>query len=1280
MAKQWNLHDRLALVLWGAALLAFVAAGAGALIFQHLTLENRARQLIAPYAQLVQVGTDTAVAFEDNQRAQEILDTLKANPQIVAAKIYLANGRLLAGFDRRPMPQTAMPPQTEGIYLSPDQAEWLQTLPNGARLHLSMDLEQLREQTKQILWFLGSGVLVLLLATWGQLVVLKRTISLPIAILTSATERARTEADYRQRVPIASTEELATLGRNFNAMLDAIQEREDALRQLSSFQRTILDNAAYAIVSTTPEGLVTSFNPAAERLLGYAAAEVIGCQTPALWHEGDEIVQYARELSQELGVTIQPGFAVFTAHLLSNQNETREWTFIHKNGHRIPVRLSVTALYDEHGEINGYVGLIDDLSERKQAQHQLRLLSTSLDKVMETIVLMGENDPTFIYVNLSAAQTLGYSREQLTSGMTVYDIDPNWSPAIWPQFWLELQQKHRVSFESIHRRSDGSTFPVEVTGNYVEFDGKIYNLAICRDISDRKQVELERQNNLHFFQSMDAINQAIQRASSMEVMMSDALDAVLEIFAGDRAFLLYPCDPDAPAWSVPMERCQPAYPGVLALGLDMPTTPEAARIFQTLLATEGPVTFGPQTPHPLPTNLSERFEFKSLISMAIYPKIGKPWQFGIHQCSHLRNWNPEEQRLMLEIGRRLADALTSVLSQRDLQASETRYRRIVDTANEGIWVLDADAKTSFVNARMANMLGYTNEEIYGQPMTEFMLAEDIPDHIQKMENRHRGQAEQYERRLLHKDGRVVWTLASDAPNFDDEQRYQGSFAMFTDITERKRAEEALRQHKDRLETTIQQRTAELLLARDAAEAANKAKSTFLANMSHELRTPLNAIMGFSNILRENPNLDSKDRRNLDIINRSGEHLLGLINDVLEMAKIEAGRVHIDAAPFDLGGTVADVINMMQARANEKNLTLVIDQSSTFPRYIVGDQARLRQVLINLVGNAVKFTEHGGVKLRLNTRNNSRAHLVIDVEDSGPGIALQDQQRVFEPFVQVDALTTNKGTGLGLTITKQFVELMGGQLTLTSQPGVGSLFRVDLPLQLADASDISHINHREERQVLTLAPGQNDYRILIVEDQLENQFLLTHLMESAGFRVMLADNGQQGVDLFQAWQPHLIWMDRQMPIMDGPQAARLIRSLPGGDSVKIVAVSASAFEEQRAEMLNAGMDDFISKPFHAADIYDCMVRQLGVRFLYADESEQAAADVPLRPAMLATLSDDLRQALKTALTSLESERIDEVIQRIGEHDRTLQTALAQLAEDYDYPAILKALRLSETSHE
>jgi signal transduction histidine kinase len=285
-------------------------------------------------------------------------------------------------------------------------------------------------------------------------------------------------------------------------------------------------------------------------------------------------------------------------------------------------------------------------------------------------------------------------------------------------------------------------------------------------------------------------------------------------------------------------------------------------------------------------------------------------------------------------------------------------------------------------------------------------------------------------------------------------------------------------------------------AQDLAEAANKAKSVFLASMSHELRTPLNAILGFSRLLRNDNSISGEQRKTLTIINRSGEHLLTLINDVLDMAKVEAGSINVENVHVDLGEMVQDITDLMHVRAAEKNLQLILDQSSQFPRSVQTDAAKLRQVIINLIGNAIKFTEQGSILLHLNAQPSNdpqRLQLIIEVEDTGIGIIAEDQIRIFDPFVQVGKLTTQKGTGLGLAITRTYVELMGGRISVESIPGKGSKFRVEVPVYRAEKMEARAAKINRGR-VISIASGQNEYRLLIVEDQMENWLLLQRLFE------------------------------------------------------------------------------------------------------------------------------------------------------------------------------------------
>lgn len=611
-------------------------------------------------------------------------------------------------------------------------------------------------------------------------------------------------------------------------------------------------------------------------------------------------------------------------------------------------------------------------------------------------------------------------------------------------------------------------------------------------------------------------------------------------------------------------------------------------------------------------------------------------------------------------------------SEKALRESEEKYRRIVDMASEGIWSMDVDGACTFLNARMSEILGYEKEQIVGRPLGDFMFAEDLPDHHLRLTQRSQGLSDRYERRLRHANGEEVWTIFSATPIADEKGQYSGSFAMVTDITARKRSEEQLLALKNHLEEQVMQRTADLVAARNAAEAASRAKSVFLASMSHELRTPLNAILGFSRLLQSDRTLPDHTRKNVEIINRSGTHLLRLINDVLDMAKIESGSMQLQKAPFDLGELLCDVTDLMRQRAEEKGLQLIIDQDSTFPRYIVADEGRIRQILINLIGNAVKFTEQGGVTLRLGTRENTLSHLQIEVEDSGKGIAPEECQRIFEPFVQLGDQGGSHGTGLGLAITKQYVELMGGSISVTSSPEKGSVFRVELPLEEAKEDDIQRANEAEQREILGIA-GRSDYRILIVEDQRDNQLLLQTLMENIGLSVRIASNGEEGVRLFESYRPHFIWMDRRMPVMDGIEATKKIRSRPGGADVRIVAVTASAFAEQRDEMLAFGLDDFVRKPYRPAEIYDCLAEHLKIEYLY--ESVPSAHRM-LTAESFSSIPQEILAELRSSLESLHVDRIERAVAAVGQYDRNLQTHLEDLTAMFEYEAILTALKGNE----
>lgn len=449
---------------------------------------------------------------------------------------------------------------------------------------------------------------------------------------------------------------------------------------------------------------------------------------------------------------------------------------------------------------------------------------------------------------------------------------------------------------------------------------------------------------------------------------------------------------------------------------------------------------------------------------------------------------------------------------------------------------------------------------------------------------------------------------------------------------------------------------ELLHARDAAEGANRAKSVFLANMSHELRTPLNAILGFAELMERDSSVPETQRRNLNTINRSGRHLLSLINDILEISKIEAGRMTAQLQVCDLHETVETVIEAMALRARNDGLDLELKKSPDLPNFVVTDVGKLRQILINLLSNAIKYTPHGRIELLASAATEGeRLMLVFVVSDTGVGVAFDELERIFQPFYQTEqGIRVGEGTGLGLSIARQYAKLLGGDLTATSIVGKGSVFTLHLPATRADG--LSLVPTR--RRVLGLAAGQSPRKILIVEDKADNQRLLSQLMTAVGFEVEVAANGFDAIELFQHWHPDFIWMDMRMPMMDGYEATRRIRALPDGASVPIVALTASAFEEDRSAILAAGCNDMVRKPLEADHLFEILGRRLAVDFVFADEVVAQPASAGQQVVDLDVLSPPVRQRLHDAAAALDIE----AVRLIADDIMPEHPALAQFIRD------------------
>ena len=592
----------------------------------------------------------------------------------------------------------------------------------------------------------------------------------------------------------------------------------------------------------------------------------------------------------------------------------------------------------------------------------------------------------------------------------------------------------------------------------------------------------------------------------------------------------------------------------------------------------------------------------------------------------------------------------------ELRRQQAFMQAVLNNISDGVVACDEHGRLSFFNRAAREMPGIAQDDLPPEQWVEryriFQADGVTPMALTEIPLFRSLQGEivrNAEMVVEQADGVRRVFLASGQAMRDTDGGKIGAVVSLHDVTEQKIAE------------------ARLLEAKNAAEAANLAKSLFLANMSHELRTPLNAILGFSDLVRRSQGLSPTQQANLAVIHKSGDHLLGLINDVLDLAKIEAGHTPVDRVPFNLAELMGDITDMMRMRAIEKGLQLLVDQAPEFPQYLVDDQTKLRQILINLLSNAVKATESGGIALRLGVLAGPPECLIIEVEDTGVGIAPEDQERIFEAFVQSGSLSSWQGTGLGLAITQQFVKLMDGRLSLTSELGKGSTFRVELPLHRARPGDLPE-DLPERGEVIGLQPGQPVYRVLVVDDNLESRLLLRQLLLEVGYAVREAENGADAVACFSDWQPQFIWMDRRMPVMDGVEATRRIRALAGGDTVRIAAVTASSFKQDDAMLLDMGFDAIVHKPFRPEEIHECMEDLLKVKLIRAsgaaaDERREAAATA------LAALPETLRQALVEAITSLDGERIEGILAEISVVQPALAATLTVMAQTFDYQPML-----------
>ncbi len=871
-------------------------------------------------------------------------------------------------------------------------------------------------------------------------------------------------------------------------------------------------------------------------------------------------------------------------------------------------------VFDADGQIVEIQGLCWEITDRIKTEKSLEMHSLIVQNMAEGVCLVRASDGIIVYANPKFEAMFGYESGGLNgkhASVVNYEDDTLDAQEVHRNITYHLDTYGEYTYTICNRKKDGTPFWCRATT--VRFDHPDYGMvyvAVHEDITERRQAELALQE--------------------MSAAMSNAIEGIARL------------DPQGQYLSVNRAYARiMGYEPADMIGMNWRQTVHPEELATAIAGYESMLQHGKAELELRGLRKDGSIFYKQAIMVAAYNQEG---QFTGHHC-FMRDISDRKQ----------AEAALA----RELARSKALFEASVD----GIVVM-SQGRVIEANPSFARMLGYSLEEVQSLTVADWE-AKWTAEELVQIKAEFKDRSHRFETRHRRKDGSIYEVEISANPVNWDGQTVQ--LCICRDVSDRKRTELELKQ------------------AKETAEAANSAKSTFLANMSHELRTPLNAILGFSQLLAYDPLLNDSQREQLEIINHSGEHLLSLINDILEVSKIEAGRIKLNTSSFDLYQLLDGLMQLLRFKASEKSISLVLDRAPNLPQYIVTDEGKLRQILLNLLSNAIKFTKAGSVTLRAlvaeapdhlpndssqpNTPQTQR--LQFEVIDTGCGIAAEEIEDLFNAFVQAKhSQQASEGTGLGLTISRHFVNLMGGDIRVQSVLGQGSTFAFEIQVQVKDAAAV--LLPVETRRVLTLAQDQGPCRILIVEDQWQNRQFLVEMLASIGFELKEATNGYEAIACWSTWQPDLILMDLRMPGMNGFDAVRQIRQdeqtlrsqiqtrsntdYPPIKTAKIIALTADAFEETKVTALAAGCDDFIRKPVQESLLLTKIAEHLGVQYVYEmAETRQPEANES---------AENLDKNLDNDLSFMPVEWIAELHQAATEgfDDRVLQL-VRQIPPDY-----------------
>jgi PAS domain S-box-containing protein len=938
----------------------------------------------------------------------------------------------------------------------------------------------------------------------------------------------------------------------------ARKRAEEDLLNAGALQRAIFNSANFSKIATDASGVIQIFNVGAQRMLGYTADEVMNKITPADISDPQEIIARAEALSEELKTPITPGFEALVFKASRGIEDIYELTYIRKDGSRFPAVVSVTALRDAEGVIIGYLLIGTDNTARKRAEEALlkagALQSAIFNSANFSSIATDSNGVIQIF-NVGAERMLGYTAEDVMNKITPADIsDPQEIIARAKALSVELDTQIAPGFEALvfkasrgiediyeltYIRKDGSRFPAVVSVTALrDAEGAIIGyLLIGTDNTARKRAE-------EALLKAGALQSAIFNSANFSSIATDS-NGVIQIFnVGAERMLGYTAE-DVMNRITPADISDPqeiiARAEALSVELETPIAPGfEALVFKA--------SRGIEDIYELTYIRKDGSRFPAVVSVtALRDAEGAIIGYLLIGTDNT--------------ARKQIEAEQTQLAQR-LRDHQFYTRSLFESNIDALMTTDAPGIITDVNKQMEALTGCTRDELIGAPFKTFFTDPERAEAGISLALSKR-KVTDYELTARDRNGKETVVSYNATTLYDRDRRLQGVFAAVREITERKQYERSLREATHR------------------AEHANSAKSEFLANMSHEIRTPLNAVIGLGYLL-EHTTLNLDQRQLLSKIQFGGRALLGVINNVLDLSKIEAGEMSLEDEPFDLPELVRDLGQMLAPQAAAKGIELIVQCTAAVPRIVKGDASRLRQILTNLLGNSIKFTETGHVELKVfcTEQSSDRVRLRCTVQDTGIGIEPAALEHLFTPFTQADASTTRRfgGTGLGLSIARRFVELMGGEIGVSSTVTVGSTFWIEIPLRIAHDIDG------------TL--GERGLRIFVVDSGGDSPERLLGMSRALGWSPQVAETGEQLIAALGTTQPHtwpdVLILELHLDDMDAHQLiARLEKECAHGELPPVIVVADLVQSYMEHELLMRGTDVLLVRPLTSSALFNAV---------------------------------------------------------------------------------------------